>query len=174
MSTAERYADNAAYVEAVKAAEMVVERLMLLQDAIRQIESMEGKMIAREALTPVEQAKYDMASRQNLEEKVQWLQASMKEQVAAGALSNAERDTVLREMEERLKALLEEQEKAVADGHEKAAPGLLACLAVARPLPPLPPSRGPSRASPTSARRAPPSSGSTSSRLRWCQAALSL
>ena len=93
----------------------------LLQDAVRQIEAAEAKMVAREALTPVEQAKYDLASRQNLDEKLAWLQAAMKEQVSAGALSAAERETVLREMEERLKAMKEEQDKAAAEGHEKAA-----------------------------------------------------
>jgi len=93
--------------------------LQLLQDAVRQIEAMEAKMIAREPLTPVEQAKYDMASRQNLEDKVAALQAAMKEQVSEGALTAAERATVLSEMEERLRAMADEQARAVADGHEK-------------------------------------------------------
>jgi len=95
--------------------------VQLLQDAVRQIEAAEAKMVAREALTPVEQAKYDLTSRQGLEEKLAFLQASMKEQVSAGALSAAERETVLREMDERLKAMKEEQDKAAADGHEKPA-----------------------------------------------------
>jgi len=38
-----------------------------------------------------------------------------------GALSTSERETVMKEMDERLKAMKEEQDKATADGHEKAA-----------------------------------------------------
>ena len=95
--------------------------VQLLQDAVRQIEAAEAKMVAREALTPVEQAKYDLASRQNLDEKLAWLKAQMQEQVAGGALSVAERETVLREMEDRLRAMKEEQDKAAAEGHEKPA-----------------------------------------------------
>jgi hypothetical protein len=43
----------------------------------------------------------------------------MKEQVSEGALTAAERATVLSEMEERLRAMADEQARAVADGHEK-------------------------------------------------------
>jgi hypothetical protein len=95
--------------------------LQLLQDAIKQIDAMEAKMVARVALTPVEQAKYDMASRQNLEEKVTLLQGLMKEQVSGGLLTSSERDIVLSEMESRLKTLDEEAAHALAEGHEKAA-----------------------------------------------------
>ena len=95
--------------------------LQLLQDAIKQIDAMEAKMVSRIALSPVEQAKYDMASRQNLEEKVTLLQGLMKEQVSGGILTSTERETVLGEMENRLKTLDEEAAHALADGHEKSA-----------------------------------------------------
>ena len=95
--------------------------LQLLQDAIKQIDAMEAKMVARVILSPIEQAKYDMASRQNIEEKVAMLQALMKEQVSGGILTSTERETVLSEMDAKLKTLDEEASKASTEGHEKAA-----------------------------------------------------
>ena len=95
--------------------------LLLLQDAIKQIDAMEAKMVARIVLSPIEQAKYDMASRQNIEEKVSMLQGLMKEQVSGGFLTITEREIVLSEMDAKLKTIDEEASKASLEGHEKAA-----------------------------------------------------
>lgn len=95
--------------------------LQLLQDAIKQIDAMEAKMVARIVLSPIEQAKYDMASRQNIEEKVSMLQGLMKEQVSGGFLTITEREIVLSEMDAKLKTFEEEASKASIEGHDKAA-----------------------------------------------------
>jgi hypothetical protein len=86
--------------------------LGVLQGAVRRLEEIEGKMTSRQALTPAEEDMYATASRPGLEEKVSWLQARMKEQVAEGALTAREREVVLAEMEDKLGALAAEAGKA--------------------------------------------------------------
>jgi hypothetical protein len=93
--------------------------LSFLQSTLKRIEDIEGKMAMRQELSDAEQALYEGTSRANLEEKAAWLQAQMKEQVSAGDLTAAERETVLKEMEEKLAAATAEVNKAEA-GSKKA------------------------------------------------------
>ena len=95
--------------------------LALLGDKVKRLTALEAKMVARERLDAAEQAEYDGADRGLLEEKIALLTAEMRTQVGAGALSTAERETVLREMDEKLSALRDEAGSGAARAEALAA-----------------------------------------------------
>lgn len=94
--------------------------LSLLQNTLKKIENIEGKMASRQALDDSESLLYEIASRQSLDEKIAWLQAKMKEQVTEAVLTDKERGTVLSEMEEKLASIDAEIKKTPADGKQTA------------------------------------------------------
>jgi len=79
------------------------------------LEECERKMVSMEELSEGERLMYDTYDKDLIASKVQWLGGAIKGMVAAGQLSEVEREEVLDGMRERLEALgKEESEKAVA------------------------------------------------------------
>jgi hypothetical protein len=83
--------------------------LASLQEKIKKLMELEEKMVNRIELTNDEQEYYDNADRPLLEEKVTLVTAEMKAQVTAGKLSTTEREIIMKEMEDKLKALQDKE-----------------------------------------------------------------
>jgi len=81
--------------------------------------AVEGKMAKGQALTPDEEAWAAITSHDALQERVAWLQASMRRMVEDKRLTAADRALVLSAAESKLAALAEELAKAEADGKGK-------------------------------------------------------
>lgn len=96
--------------------------LGVLQDADRRLEALDNKMMTTaQPLSPGEQEEYDVTTREALAEKVAWVQAEIKAQVAAGKLTAAEKEHVLAGMDDKLAAAKAELAAAAASNPKKAA-----------------------------------------------------
>jgi polyhydroxyalkanoate synthesis regulator phasin len=80
-------------------------------DTIVQLDEMDTLLASRKPLTGFQQQLYEVADRDLLAAKVEWLKGELKTMVAEGKLTAAETEGVLAEMDGRIKALQAEMAK---------------------------------------------------------------
>lgn len=86
-----------------------------MQETMKKLEDIESALAMRKALSPAEQALFELCTRDTIEEKLTWLQGEIKTMVAENKLTFAELDTAIQEISERIQQMEAELAKAKAD-----------------------------------------------------------
>ena len=90
-----------------------------LRTSIKSFDDIEQKMIRAEALTSEEQEMYEVASREDIEEKVKWLEGQLKAMVDEGNLTMGEKQQLLDQVGQKVDMAQKEIDTATAEGKPK-------------------------------------------------------
>ena len=90
-----------------------------LRTSIKSFDDIEQKMIRAEALTSEEQEMYEVASREDIEEKVKWLVGQLKSMVDEGNLTIGEKQQLLDLVGQKVDMAQKELDTATAEGKPK-------------------------------------------------------